>query len=300
MHFRRMRRVARVDTSSHHRAMPSLRMAALLTLLSACGPDTGERAQDEAASSGDEVSVLGDPGRRYLLSLSRHPRPGDRWRERSSMHGTTTERTAAGSEVRERVYSIDVAVEVLEADAEHEILAIEIDEHVHRDWRGGDEDRGLDSGTELVIERTTSVGRITRDGTPVSEAEAAMLDEVLQLVMQGAGENDDVFYGTVEARAVGERWPMRRELLSAAAEATVDEAEMHFERIEACDWGSCAVLTGQATLRSAGRTSTLEFFLRAPLDPTKPVLEERRRIVAFSSDRRFESVYEYERTRTPL
>lgn len=275
-------------------------MAALMTLLSACGPGTSERVPDETPASGEQISATTSSDRAYSLSLSRHPRRGDRWKERSSIYGTTSERTAAGAEVRERRYSIDVNVEVLEADAEHEVLAIEIDEHVHRDWRSGDEDRGLDSGTELVIERTTSVGRITRDGTPVSEAEAAMLDEVLQLVMQGPGENDDLFYGTVDARSVGERWPMRRELLSAVADTAVDEAEMHFERIEPCDWGSCAVVTGRASMRSSARTSTIEFFLRAPLDPSKPVLEERRRIVALSTDRRFESVYDYERTRTPL
>jgi hypothetical protein len=303
----RSSRIAAGRPPGQHRAMPFRRdlrpsnVPALLAIAAiGCSPEATERVPRATPTSGDELSASADPDRTYALSLARRPRRGDRWRERSSTHGTTTERTSSGREVRERTYSIDAEIEVLEADAEHEVLALQIDEHVHRDWRSGDEDRGIESGTELVIERRTSVGRITRDGAPVSEGEAAMLDEVLELVMQGPGENDDVFYGTTEARAIGERWPMRRELLSAAADTTVDEAEMHFERIEPCEWGRCAVVTGRARMRSSSRTSTIEFFIRAPLDLSRPVLEERRRIVAFSADLRFESVYEYERTRTPI
>jgi hypothetical protein len=275
------------------------RRVAIAMWLSGCSTAVEPAPRSTAETSGEEAFEV-EPTEAFTLALSRRAHTGDRWRERSSTHGVTTERVPNGEpEVRERLYSIDADVEVVSADAASEVLDIVVREHVHRDWRTHDVDRGLAAGTRIRIEKRTGVGRLTRGGAPIPAHEVEILEEVLPLVLQPPDDNDDLFFGTVEPRRVGERWPMNLARLAAATGGEVEEAEMHFERIERCEYGRCAILRGRSRTRAPNRTSTLEYLLRVPLDPSSPIAEERRRIVAVSNDGRAESVYEHERTRTP-
>jgi hypothetical protein len=168
--------------------------------LTACGASA-------SSTNGPSTGV----GERYPIVLHRDAVVGSRAHVTSvSTHREETMTTFRGQVVdaadATSAYRLDAIVETLAIDAQGKPVELRYDVRSFTRTEGQLTTEVLRPGQ--VIALTTAErredARILVDAAPISEELAAALDEVLTLTR--STEEDDAYFGSIEPRAVGERW----------------------------------------------------------------------------------------------
>lgn len=260
----------------------------------ACGPASAPRPDPtgEAAPAARPIPS-GPTAEPIAPRLYRAPAAGLSWIERSEYHGRTVRQPLPEGRARviERVYRMHGRVRVDASEPGHDVLRVEVLEHVHQP--PGLPPSGLPAGAVLTLDRRVDRGRLSIDGAPAPPERLEELRDVLEVTLQREDRDDDVFWGADVPHAIGAPWAPPSGPIEASLGGTVDEASAVIDRVEDVTGVPCAIFVATIRARTPLGAATLRVEIAAPRDPTLPLLSYRSElhVVRETASERSESRY---------